>query len=321
MPKRSILLVALSLAIATTNVHAENWPTRPLKAVVPFPPGSLADVVPRIVFEQLSTQIGQPIIIENRGGAGGTIAAQQVAISQPNGYTLLINSSAHTIAPALYAKLNYDAARNFAAVIPLGVTPNVLVVPAERNFRTVGDLVAAARSHPGKLTYGSAGVGSATHFSAERFLASTAAQALHIPFKGGPEIVTALLAGRIDFFFGPIGIVRPQVLSGKLRALAVNTTKRSALLPEVPTLGEAGVANAEYPFWIGMLAPAGTPREVVDKLHRETLVVLQAPATQNKLTALGVDPMMMTPGEFDTLIQEEIALNMTLAKAAGIKPQ
>ncbi|MGE0853196.1 MAG: Bug family tripartite tricarboxylate transporter substrate binding protein [Hyphomicrobiaceae bacterium] len=261
MPKRSTLVLALSLAIATTSSHAENWPARPVKAIVPFPPGSLADVVPRVVFEQLSTQIGQPIIVENRGGAGGTIAAQQVAISQPNGYTLLINSSAHTIAPALYAKLNYQPARDFAAVIPFGVTPNVLVVPAQRNFRTAGELVAAAKSHPGKLTYGSAGVGSATHLSAERFLATTAAQALHIPFKGGPEIVTALLAGHIDFFFGPIGIVRPHVLSGKLNALAVNTTKRSALLPDVPTLGEAGVANAEYPFWIGLLAPAGTPRE------------------------------------------------------------
>lgn len=321
MPKRAILLLALGLATATTNASADTWPARPVKAIVPFAPGSVADVVPRIAFEQLSIQLGQPIIVENRGGAGGTIGAQQVAKSQPNGYTLLVNSSAHTIGPALYASLGYHPARDFAAVIPFGVTPNVLVVPSSRNVRSVGDLVAAARSQPGKLTYGSAGVGTATHLSAERFLMSTAAQALHVPFKGGPEIVAELLAGRIDFFFGPIGIVRPHILSGKLTALAVNTARRSALLPDVPTLSQSGVANAEYPFWIGMLAPAGTPREIVDKLHRETLVALQAPAVRDKLGALGVDPMPMTPGEFDALIQNEIALNMALAKAAGIAAQ
>jgi len=321
MPKRSTLLLVLSLAMATTNAHAENWPTGPLKAVVPFTNGSIADVVPRIVFEQLSTQIGQPITIENHSGAGGTIGAQLVAKSSPNGYTLLVNSSAHTIAPTLYASLSYHPARDFTSVIPLGATPSVLVVPASKKIRSIGEFLAAARSQSEKLTYGSAGVGTATHFSAERFLASTATRALHKPFKGGPEIMVELLAGRIDFFFGPIGIVRPHILSGKLNALAVNTTKRSALLPDVPTLGEAGVANAEYPFWIGVLAPAGTPREVVDKLHRETLAALESPGVRDKLAALGVDPMPMVPREFDTLIQNEIALNMALAKAAGIKAQ
>jgi tripartite-type tricarboxylate transporter receptor subunit TctC len=321
MPKYSMLFLALGLATAATNAHAENWPTRPLKAVVPFAPGSLVDVGPRIVFEQLATQLGQPIVVENRTGAGGTIGAQQVAKSSPNGYVLLINSSAHTIAPALYASLGYHPAQDFTAVVPLGVTPNVLVIPSSKNFKSVGDLVAAVRSEPGKLTYGSAGVGTATHFSAERFLASTGAKALHVPFKGGPEIVAELIAGRIDFFFGPVGILRPHILSGKLNALAVNTATRSSLLPDVPTLAEAGVTNAEYPFWIGMLAPAGTPREVVDKLHRETLVALQAPAVRDKLAALGVNPMPIAPGEFGELIQNEIAINMALAKAAGIKPQ
>jgi tripartite-type tricarboxylate transporter receptor subunit TctC len=314
-------LLALSLATATTHAGAETWPTRPVKAIVPFPAGSIADVVPRLVFEHLSAQLGQPFIVENRGGAGGTIGAQQVAKSLPNGYTLLVNSSAHTIAPALYASLAYHPARDFTPVIPLGVTPNVLVVPASRAFRSVGELIAAAKSQPGKLMYGSAGVGSATHFSAERFLASTAAQALHIPFKGGPEIVTELLAGRIDFFFGPIGIVRPHILNGKLNALAVNTAKRSALLPDVPTLGQAGVANAEYPFWIGMLAPAGTPRDIVDRLQRETHAALRIPAVRDKLAALGVEPMLTAPGEFSVLIENEIALNMVLAKTAGIQAQ
>jgi tripartite-type tricarboxylate transporter receptor subunit TctC len=321
MPKHAMLLLALALATVTTHADAEPWPTRPVKAIVPFPAGSIADAVPRTVFEQLSTQLGQPFIVENRGGAGGTIGAQQVAKSLPNGYTLLVNSSAHTIAPALYASLGYHAARDFVPVIPLGLTPNVLVVPGSRTFRSVGELVAAAKSQPGKLTYGSAGVGTATHFSAERFLASTATQALHIPFRGGPEIVTELLAGRIDFFLGPIGIVRPHILNGKLNALAVNTAERSALLPDVPTLGQAGVTNAEYPFWIGMLAPAETPREIVDKLYRGTLAALQTPAVRDKLAALGVEPMPMAPGEFSALIANEIALNMALANTAGIKAQ
>jgi tripartite-type tricarboxylate transporter receptor subunit TctC len=322
MSKHQILLLALSLAAgATTSAHADNWPTRPLTVVVSFAPGSITDVVPRIVFEQLSPRIGQPITVENRTGEGGTIAAQRVAKSQPDGYTLLVNTSAHTIAPALYASLGYHPARDFAPVIVLGSTPNVLVVPVSRNLRSVGEFVAAVKSQPGKLTYGSAGIGTATHLSAERFLASTATQALHVPFKGGPEIVTELLEGRIDFFFGPLGIVKPHIQSGKLNALAVNTTKRSPLLPGVPTLSEAGVANAEYPFWIGMLAPAGTPRDIVDRLHRETLVTLQAPAVQEKLAALGVEPMPMTPAEFEALIQNEIAVNMTMAEAAGIKAQ
>jgi tripartite-type tricarboxylate transporter receptor subunit TctC len=316
-----MLLLALSLGMLATQACADTWPAKPLKAIVAFPPGSIADVVPRIVFEQLSAQIGQPIVVENRAGAGGTIAAEQVARSQRNGYTVLVNTSAHTIASALHAGLGYHPARDFAAVIPFGVTPNVLVVPASRDIRTVGDLLAAAKSRPGGLTYGSAGIGSATHLSAERFLAAAGAQALHVPFKGGPQIVAELTAGRIDFFFGPIGVVRPLILSGKLAALAVNTTTRSALLPDVPTLAQAGVANAEYPFWIGMLAPAGTPRDILDRLHRETRVALQSTAVRGRLAALGVEPMPMSPDEFDALIRNEIDLNAALVKAAGIKAQ
>jgi len=319
--KRSTFVLVATLAAATTSVQAQVWPSQPVKVIVPFAPGSVVDVVPRMVFELVSKQIGQPIIVENRGGAGGTIGTQQVAKSQPNGYTLLVTTSAHTIAPAIHANLAYDPARDLIPVTTLGVTPSVLVVPASMKLGSVADLIAAARAAPGKLNYASAGTGSATHFSAERFLASTSTEAVHVPFKGGPEIITELLAGRIDFFFGPIGILKPHIDGGKLKALAVNTSARSPLLPELPTLAEAGVADAEYPFWIALLAPAGTPQEIVGKLRRETLIALQSPPVREKLANLGIQPMPMTPAEFSAQIEREVALNSALAKAAGVKVQ
>jgi tripartite-type tricarboxylate transporter receptor subunit TctC len=206
-------------------------------------------------------------------------------------------------------------------VTPLGVTPSVLVVPASMKLGSVADLVAAARAAPGKLNYASAGTGSATHFSAIRFLASTSTEAVHVPFKGGPEIITELLAGRIDFFFGPVGILKPHIDSGKLKALAVNTNTRSPLLPRLPTLAEAGVANAEYPFWIALFAPAGTPQDIVDKLRSETQVALQSAPVLEKLASLGIQSMPMTPSEFAVQIEREVALNRALAKVAGMKVQ
>lgn len=319
MLKRSIFVLVATCAAATTSVQAQVWPSQPVKVIVPFAPGSAVDVVPRLVFEQVSKQIGQPIVVENRGGAGGTIGTQQVVKAQPNGYTLLVTTSAHTIAPAIHANLAYDPARDLIPVTPLGVTPSVLVVPASMKLGTVADLVAAAKAAPGKLNYASAGTGSATHFSALRFLTSTSIEAVHVPFKGGPEIITELLAGRIDFFFGPIGILKPHIDGGKIKALAVNTKARSPLLPELPTLAEAGVADAEYPFWIALLAPAGTSREIVEKLRRETLMALQTARVSEKLANLGVQPMPMTPTEFAVQIEREVALNRTLALAAGVK--
>ena len=321
MLMRSMFVLVATLATATTIAQAQVWPSQPLKVIVPFAPGSAVDVVPRLVFEQVSKQIGQPIVVENRAGAGGTIGTQQVARSQPNGYTLLVTTSAHTIAPAIYANLTYDPARDLIPVTPLGVTPSVLVVPASLKLEAVADLVAAAKAAPGKLNYASAGTGSATHFSAIRFLTSTSTEAVHVPFKGGPEIITELLAGRIDFFFGPIGILKPHIDGGKLKALAVNTSARSPLLAELPTLAEAGVADAEYPFWIALLAPAGTPQEIVEKLRRETIIALQSAPVLEKLANLGVQPMPMTPAEFAAQIVREVALNRALAKAAGVKVQ
>jgi len=313
------LVCAVGLAIATGGAGAQTWPTKPLRVIVPVGAGSTTDIIPRLVFEQLSPQLGQPIVVENRVGAAGTIGSAFVAKAEPDGYTLLAHGSALTIAPSLYSSLSFDPGRDFAAVVPFGVSPSVLVVAPAKGFKTVGELVAAAKARPGALNYSSVGVGSATHLSAERFRASAGLEAAHIPFKGGAEAMLEVMAGRVDFFFGPVGLVLPNIREGKLSALAVNGTRRSAALPDVRTTGEAGFADAEYPIWFGLFAPAKTPRAIIDKLNRETLKALQAPGLRERLARLGLEPMVMAPTEFDAYVQKEIALNATLVKATGIK--
>ena len=318
-PVRLVFLMTLGLACSTLQVGAEPWPAKPIRAIVPVAAGSTTDIVPRVVFEQLSTQLGQTIVVENRTGAGGTIGAGFVAKADPDGYTLLVHSNAHTIAPALYPNLNYDPERDFAAVIPLGTSPNVLVVSPASGFKTVGDLVAAAKARPGGLNFSSVGIGTATHLSAERFRASAALDMVHIPFRGGAEAMTEVIAGRVDFFFGPVGIVLQHVREGKLVALLVNGPKRAGALPDVPTTLEAGFADAEFPTWFGMFLPAKTPRGIVSKLHEETIKALQAPKVMEKLSSLGVDLMIISSSDFHAFVQKEIAVNAGLVKAAGIK--
>jgi tripartite-type tricarboxylate transporter receptor subunit TctC len=314
-----ILLPALGLGLAAMETRAETWPTKPLKAIVPIAAGSVIDIVPRVVFEQLSTQLGQAIVVENRPGAGQTMGAGAVAKADPDGYTLLVNSSAHAIAPSLHAYLSYHPTRDFAAVVPLGITPFVLVVPPDRGFKTAADFVAAAKAKPGAFNFSSPGVGSASHLSAERFRLSAGVQAVHVPFKGGVEAMTEVIAGRIDFFFVGLGAALPHIRDGKLTALAVNSASRSSALPDVPTIREAGFKDAEYPMWFGLFLPAKTPRAIVDRLHRETVKALHVPKVRDKLAKLGVDPMLMTSTEFDALVEKEVAINAELVKAIGLK--
>jgi tripartite-type tricarboxylate transporter receptor subunit TctC len=316
-----LLLSALSLAFATREAGADTWPTKPLRAIVPVGAGSTTDIVHRVVLEQVSPLLGQPIIVENRTGAGGTIGSGVVAKANPDGYTILAHGSAHTIAPALYKDLSYHPARDFAAVVPLGITPSVLVISPAKGYKTVGDLVAAAKARPGALNFSSVGIGTATHLSAERFGHSAGIKAVHIPFKGGAEAMSEVTAGRVDFFFGPVGLVLPNVRDGKLAALVVNGSKRSAALPNVPTTLEASFSDAEYPIWFGLFLPGKTPRDIVERINRETLKALQAPKLREKLAGLGLDPMIMTPGEFDAYVQREVALNATLVRAIGLKPE
>jgi tripartite-type tricarboxylate transporter receptor subunit TctC len=320
-PNCLMLLPALSFALSIVEAKAQTWPMKPLRVIVPVGAGSTTDIIPRVVFEHLSPQLGQNIVVENRAGAGGTIGSGLVARAEPDGYTILAHGSAHTITPALYSSLNYHPTRDFVAAVPLGISPNVLVVSPGRGFKSVRDLVTAAKTRPGAFNFSSVGVGTATHLSAERFRYSAGIEATHIPFKGGAEAMLEAMAGRADFFFGPVGLVLPNVREGKLAALAVNGAKRSAALPDVPTTSEAGFTNAEYPIWFALFLPAKTPRDIVDKLNRETLKALQGTKLRERLAQLGLDQMVMTSAELDVHVQREIALNAALVKAIGIRPE
>jgi len=315
-----MILPVVSIALSSMDTRAQAWPKKPLRAIVPVAVGSSTDIVPRIVFEQLTQQLGQPIVVENRTGAGGTIGTTLVARAEPDGYTMLVHGSAHTIAPAFYRKLNYDPALDFAAVVPLGISVQALVISPAKGLNTIGAFISAAKAKPGAFTFSSVGIGTATHLAAERFRTSAGVDALHIPFKGGAEAMSEAAAGRVEFFFGPVGLVLPHVRDGRLVALVVNGTKRAAALPTVPTMAETGLTNAEYPIWYGLFLPAKTPREIVDRLHRETTSALATPKLQERLAALAVDPMVMMPKDFDAHVRKEIAINSALVKSIGIAP-
>ncbi|MFN3349681.1 Bug family tripartite tricarboxylate transporter substrate binding protein [Pseudorhodoplanes sp.] len=319
MLKPTMALVAALLAFAT-SAHAQSWPAgQPIKVIIPFTAGSATDVIARTVFEQVGSQIGQSFVIDNRVGASGTIGANAVAKADPDGYTLLVNSSSHTITPSTFSNLPYDTEKDFAAVIPLANLANVLVVSPAK-YKSVKDLVEAARAKPGVLNYGTAGSGSASHVNAERFLLAANAKAQHVPFKGAPEALREIVADRIDFYFTPLAPARGLINDGKLAAIAVSSSSRSKALPNVPTTIESGIPNSEYDFWIGLFAPAKTPAPILERLHKEIAAALANPGVQEKLTKLGADPMPMSAADFRALIGKEIKSNAELVKAAGIKP-
>jgi tripartite-type tricarboxylate transporter receptor subunit TctC len=321
-PDRRRFLTLASAALAAPALSrralAAGWPTDGIiHAVCPFAAGSTTDLVARIVLDPISQQIGQTIVIENRGGAGGSIGSAAVAKATPDGYTLLANAAAHSAAPAAYPDLAYDPSKDFAAVAMFGVVPNVLLISPQKGIKTAKEL--AERIKSGPMTFASAGVGSATHWAAERFLVSAGLQATHIPYRGGPEALTEVMTGRVDFCFIGISSALPFIKDNRLLALAVSTTRRSAALPDVPTTTELGFADSDYIFWNGLLAPARTPRPIIDRLHAEAERALALPAVQAKLATQGVEPMPLSPQEFDALIAKEIGQNLKLAKAAGLK--
>ena len=324
LPRRQFLHLAASAAVlpAVSRIAwAQAWPAKPIRAIVAGGAGSVVDVVPRVVFEQLSKQLGQPIVVENRTGAGGTIAVAAVAKADPDGYTILAQSSALAVAPWFHPNLSYDTVRDISGIAPIGSVPNVLVASPLKGAKTIQAFVAAAKASPGSFNYTSTGVGTATHMSAERFRVSAGIEAVHVPVKSGPEALTEILSGRADFYFCPIGTALPFIREGKLSGLVVSGERRAPELPEVPTTSEAGFANADYILWLGLFAPVRTPRSLVDRLHGETVKAMQAGSVQEKLAILGVTPMSMTPEQFDAHIKDEIASNGLLVKAAGIKPE
>ena len=317
-PLHLLSATAFALALVVFPAVADNWPARPIHMIVPFGAGTTTDIVPRIVFEQVSAQLGQPIIVENRPGAGTTTGAGVVAKASPDGYTLLANSSAHTIAPSLYPAPGYDASRDFAAVASLGLVPSVLLGSAAKGFTRASDLVGAAKAKPGSLNFASAGVGTATHLSAVRFNNSAGIEAIHVPFKAAPEILGEMMAGRIDYFLAPIAVALPFIRDRKLVALAVNTPARLSAIPDVPTLSELGFPNADYSFWLAIFAPAKTPRAIIDRLAVETRKAIAEPKVRDKLAALGIEPMQSTPDALDALVARQIVTDAELVRAAGI---
>jgi tripartite-type tricarboxylate transporter receptor subunit TctC len=319
MNKSLRVICVLATALAVTAARAEGWPSRLIKATIPFGAGSAADVVPRLFFDRLAVELGQPIVIENRVGAGGTLGTAMVAKADPDGYSILANSSALTITPAIFTNLSYDVSRDLASVLMIGSSANVMIVPNARPWKTIQDFIADAKAKPGSISFGSVGVGSAVHITSEKFRFAAGFEATHIPYRGGGEVIADILGGRIDFYFCPLANALPLIREGQVRALVVSTPKRVADLPDVPTPVDIGLKDADSAIWFGVLAPSKTPRDIVDKLHAAGAKVLADPATQEGLKKLGIEPMPMTPGEMDALVKRETADYLALIKAAGIK--
>jgi tripartite-type tricarboxylate transporter receptor subunit TctC len=317
------LVAALHTTAAAQAPSAQtpsSWPNKPVRIIVPVTPGSALDITARIIAERLSAQLGQTFVVENRTGAGGTIGAAFVAKSDPDGYTILIHSTAVTIFPATFANLPFETSRDFAAVTPAASVPLVLVVSPSRH-KSLKDLVSTAKAKPGSINYATVGAGAAAHMTAERLRLSAGFEAQQIPFRGAPEAQTEVVAGRVDFFFSPVLAALPLIKSGQLLGLAVSSAKRASALPDVPTTIEAGYPNSEYEFWLGFFVPAKTPRDIVERLYQEIRKAKDHPDVKAKLAASGGEPMDMTPAQFQDYIRKSVAMNHVLAKAAGIKPQ
>jgi tripartite-type tricarboxylate transporter receptor subunit TctC len=320
--KASKLLLAAAAALFAVGAAAQSYPTKPVNVIISFTPGSATDIVGRIVTAKLSEMWGHPVINENRAGAGGSIGSAAVARAAPDGYTLLINSNAHTVNPAIYAKLPYDTLKDFTDIAALAEQPNVLVVAANSPHKTLMDFVNYAKANPGKLNFGHAGVGSGTHLSTEKFIAAAGIKVVEVPFKGTPEVVAAILSGNVDAYWAPISAALSNIKNGKLHALAVSTTKRNPSLPDVPTVGEAGVKGADSSLWFGLWGPAGMSPALVNKINADVRKALADKAVQEKLHNLGNAPMEdMSAAQFAKLVREETETNKRLLAAAGVKPQ
>jgi tripartite-type tricarboxylate transporter receptor subunit TctC len=319
--RRALALSLASLAaLAPLGASAQaGYPNKPIRVIVPFAAGSTTDIIARAITDKMSQSMGQQLVVENRGGASGTIGQAAVAQAAPDGYTIMVHSSSHTVSPHTFAKLPFDTEKDFVGITPISSTPNVLVISPSKNIKTLGELLTAARAKPGSMNFASAGQGSATHLNAEKFKLAAKIDAQNIPFKGSAEAVTEVMAGRVDYYFSPIAPVIGQIRNGQLVPLAVGSPRRAAALPNVPTTAEAGVPGSEFNFWIGMMAPAKTPREIVNRLHGEVVKALNTPEVKERFNTLGADAWTLSPEQFDAYIQGEIKSNAALVKAAGLE--
>ena len=306
-----------------TLVHlqtwAQNYPTKPIKFIVAFTAGSGTDVIARSVGDVMSASLGQQVVIENKPGAGGTIAASQVAKSEPDGYNFLVQASGHALNPFIYTNLSYDTLKDLTGVTPLAALPNVLVVSPSKSWKTVTDLVNATKEKPGELNFASAGIGSATHMNAEKFNLAASVKATHVPYKGTPEAISDVIGGRADWYFAPLSTALPLIQGGKLKALAVSTAKRSSALPNIPTTVESGVANSDFVFWVGLIAPAGTPPAIVKRINDEVIKALNNNEVKERFVKLGAEAMPMSPEGFNQFIKSEMDVASRISKAANLK--
>lgn len=309
----SVLLLSGACALA------QPYPTKPLRMVVGFTAGSEIDVIARMVAAEMSEGLGQKVLVENRTGAGGTLATAAVAAAAPDGYTLLFNSVSHAAAPALYAKLAFDTLKDLVAVTQVSSLPNLLSVSPALGVKSVRELIELARAKPGQITYGSAGIGSGTHITGEQFRLGAGIEVVHVPYKGVPEVINDTAAGRLHYSFAPIGNTIAFIKDKRLVPLAVSTATRSPVFPDVPTVAEAGIPGFEFDHWYGMFAPAGTPRAAVERIHREVARVMGLPEMRERLLTRGVVPRVTGPDEFDRFVRSEIAKLTKVIRQGGVK--
>jgi tripartite-type tricarboxylate transporter receptor subunit TctC len=312
------LAAVLVITTATITFAADNYPSRPIRVISPFPPGSASDTVSRVVLDQVSQTLGQPMVIETKPGAGGTVGFADAAKAPPDGYTVVISSTSMGTGMVLHSHLPYNPLKDFFHVATFGEQPNVLVTSAQSGFKTVADLVAAAKAKPGTLTFASAGIGSSSHMAGERFRLAAGIDVRHVPFRD--QGLTEVMAGRIDYYFIPVAAAASALGSGQLNVLVVSSPKRSALLPDVPSVVEVGLPKAEFRFWVGLSVPAKTPRPIINKLHEAVEKALQDPALQEKLAKLGVTPQLMNIEAFNKYVNEDFKSTIDLAKQANIQP-
>jgi len=314
----ALCITAAVLAMVNQAACAQAWPTRPIRLIVPFPAGGAADMMARGMAQRLAEELKQQIVVDNRGGAGGTSAAEAAAKSPADGYTLFFGTmGTQAINPALYPKLRYDPQKDFAPISITHITPRVLVVGPSVAAKSIPELIALARSHPGKLTYGSAGNGSSSHLSGALFEALAGVSLVHVPYKGSSPLLMDVLAGRVDMTFDSYTVYEEHIKSGKVRALGVTSKARMGALPNVPTIAEAGLKGYDVSNWLGVLAPAGTPRDVVATLHAALGRAMATPALRAQLTALGIEPAFGTPEEFAALVHAELPKWADIVKRSG----
>jgi tripartite-type tricarboxylate transporter receptor subunit TctC len=312
-------LVACLAMLCSTVVQAQKWPSSPIRMIVPFGAGGAADILTRLVAEPLGQALGQPVVVEDRPGAGGNLGAVSVARSNPDGYMLLMSGSpTHSVGPHLFKQSGFDPMRDVPPVAMIAAGPNLLVVNASLNVNSLQELVDLARQKPDQLTYSSAGIGTSGHLAAELLKKSAGISAQHVPYKSGPEAVTAVLSGHIDFMFFTVPALLPQVQAGKLRALAITSTTRSRLVPDVPTVAEAGYLGFEALAWYGLFAPRGTPEEITTRLGKEVEKIVMLPGIQEKMIDLGVEPKYLDAKQLTDFIVVESAMWGNLIKEAGI---